>query len=83
MSKQPSINDPTPDEFCPHVEAGTEMTGGWYFAARVPPVAVGMCHDCIVWCQQHFETQEQRAWDQYVKQQWAEDDRVLEAKEVG
>jgi hypothetical protein len=81
MSEQPLINDPTPDEFCLHVEAGAEMTGGWYFAARVPPVAVGMCHDCIVWCQRHFEGQQ--SWDQYVKRQWAEDDRVLEAKEVG
>jgi len=74
------IQDPTPDEFCPHIDAGAEMTGGWYFAARVPPVAVGMCHDCIVWCKQNLESPQ--AWDDYTREQWAEDDRVLAATEV-
>jgi hypothetical protein len=82
MDTEPLINDPTPDEFCPHIEAGAEMTGGWYFTARTPPVAVGMCHDCIVWCKQNFDAQGQQSWDEYVRQERAEDDRVLEADEV-
>lgn len=47
--------DPTPDELCTHVQMGVEMTGGWYFAAEDPPKAVGMCHECIVWCHEHLE----------------------------
>ena len=77
---EPNANDPTPDEYCPHVEQGTEMTGGWYFAVRVPPVTVGMCHDCIVWCQENFNKQGQQSWGEYIKEQRAEDDRVLDAK---
>ena len=76
------IQDPKPDEFCPHVDAGAEMTGGWYFAARVPPVAVGMCHECIVWCKQNLSTEGRQSWDEHVRQQWAEDDRVLSTTEL-
>lgn len=47
-------DEPIPDELCVHVELGAEMTGGWFFAADDPPKAVGMCHECIVWCQAHL-----------------------------
>lgn len=38
-----------PDELCPHVELGVEMAGGVLFNAENPPIAVGMCRDCIDW----------------------------------
>lgn len=73
-----TINDPVPDELCPHVERGSAvMTGGWYFAARVPPVAVGMCHECVVWCKQNLSTESQQLYSDYVRDQWAADDAVL------
>lgn len=50
------ITPPTPDELCPHVQAGAEMTGGWVFAANDPPIAVGMCHNCVTWCREHLST---------------------------
>lgn len=81
MNEPSTTTDPIPDEFCPHVEAGAEMTGGWYFAARVPPVAVGMCHDCMVWCQNNLDSPQ--VYDEYLREQWAEDDRVLDANEIG
>lgn len=49
------MNGPIPDELCKHVELGAEMTGGWYFAAHEPPIAVGMCHECILWCREHLD----------------------------
>jgi len=57
--------DPIPDELCPHVELGAEMTGGWYFAVHEPPIAVGMCHECIAWCHEHFDPWGQMPWDEY------------------
>lgn len=49
------ITGPIPDELCYHVELGAEMTGGWVFAAENPPKAVGMCHECCVWCRENLE----------------------------
>jgi len=48
------MKEPTPDEVCSHVALGVEMTGGWLFAANDPPIAVGMCHECILWCRDHL-----------------------------
>lgn len=59
------MSEPVPDELCPHVELGAEMTGGWYFAAEEPPRAVGMCHECIVWCRKHFDPNGQMPWEEY------------------
>jgi hypothetical protein len=57
------LSDPIPDEYCPHVETKeAEMTGGWYFAANSPPKAVGMCHECIVWCREHLSPDGRMSW---------------------
>ena len=69
------MGEPVPDEYCPHIENGAEMTGGWYFAARNPPVAVGMCHNCIVWCRTHFDADGQMSWDEYT-------DGILDAEVI-
>lgn len=39
-----------PDDFCPHVEIGVEMVGGFVFASEVPAVRVGMCQECLDRC---------------------------------
>jgi hypothetical protein len=41
----------TPDELCPHVEAGeAERVGGVHFSTAKPPVSIGMCQQCLDWC---------------------------------
>ena len=72
--------DPIPNEFCPHVQAGAEMTGGWYFAAETPPRAVGMCHECIEWCKLNLSAAP--TWTQYMKEQRDDDERILGAEVV-
>lgn len=46
----------TPDELCPHVEAGeAERAGGVHFATAEPPVSIGMCQPCLDWCVGNLE----------------------------
>lgn len=61
------LTEPVPDELCLHVELGEEMTGGWYFAAEDPPKAVGMCHECVVWCKENFDPLGQESWTDYAE----------------
>lgn len=71
--------DPVPDEYCPHIqEDHTQMVGGWYFAARVPPIAVGMCRDCLDWC--HDNLSQPQTWSDFQQQQQEADDLILNAK---
>ena len=57
-------NEPIPDELCHHVEMGAaEMTGGVFFAAHEPPIAVGMCHECVVWCNSWID--HPATWDEW------------------
>lgn len=50
------IENPVPDELCPHVELGEEMVGGFVFDAENPKVSVGMCALCLAICQAEFIT---------------------------
>lgn len=44
-----------PDELCEHVEMGAEMVGGVIFKAETPPKTVGMCQECVTWCNSNFD----------------------------
>lgn len=44
-----------PDELCPHHEVGTEMVGGFVFAAETPPREVGMRRECLDRCRFIFD----------------------------
>lgn len=46
---------PVPDELCDHVQLGAEMVGGVVFTAETPIRSVGMCAECVTWCQANFE----------------------------
>lgn len=75
------MNEPTPDEYCPHVMSNiAEMTGGWFFAADTPPKAVGMCHECIEWCKSNLSPAVK--WDEYIASEQQKDDIVLGAEYV-
>lgn len=52
------IAEIVPDELCAHIQVGAPMVGGWIFldGLQLGRHDVGMCAECIAWCQSHFLT---------------------------